>query len=95
MLTREFDVDWLKVTFLGRLKLQLGSVLSLGFLTWGLNINESIWACGFLFNEVKQGGVGAISHRVIKVDLWMRWYFSRDLVEVKGQAMMIYREGIF
>jgi len=25
----------------------------------------------------------------------MRWYFSRDLVEVKGQAMMIYREGTF
>ena len=36
----------------GGLKLQLGYVLILGLLTWGLNLNGSIMALWFLFNSI-------------------------------------------
>lgn len=49
-LTRKFRFGWLKVASgRGRLKVQLGQVLSLGLLTQGLNISDVIWGQWFSF----------------------------------------------
>lgn len=55
VLTKEFYVDWIKMTFQGGgnwLKLHLGKELSLGLLTWVLKLSGTILGLWFSFEQL-------------------------------------------
>lgn len=47
-LTRQFQVDWLKVSFLGEAELHLGEVVSVGLLTVLAQVTPFLICCCFL-----------------------------------------------
>ena len=52
LLTGKFQTDWLRLHSWERLKLQLGQVLSLGWLPWGLAQATPFGACCFFLPVV-------------------------------------------